>query len=506
MAAEFTINDTAFDTLEYDATYDEVLTLQLEDTPAFDASIVKYSVVVASHEAPALTFSPSSGVPATPGGAVTVTMPSSGCHTYILQCEINGGRDSTGRTNPAYTKQRGVCIRSANLELRKWVPGETTQFHASGWTVEQNVAVDALDAAGGGGGGGGVPTTRDVFAGAGLTGGGSLASDITLNVAAHADGSITVNANDIQVGVLATDTQHGVRGRGNLHQTANVTDDGFMSAAHYTAVQGATATPTAGQIAKYGSGNSLTADRLLVGEQGAFASVGDISGDEDFSIYAVKADTNDVRVLEVNTSTLIIGDENNALTPEIRSAANTGVAFRHGASLTTYFKPLPSGNCSAPGHIRLDASTGLAYVWSAAAGAEVQLAVGSAAWDVVFGAASAQYAGSPRYLQPGVASSTSALAGAATARACTASSISVCCAGLGTGTGSYVFTLFKINASTGATTTTGLAVTIAATARAAIATGSVSLTAGELYGVQYVVTGSVSTSMTNVTVTIGFTA
>jgi hypothetical protein len=57
-----------------------------------------------------------------------------------------------------------------------------------------------------------VPTTRTLTAGAGLTGGGDLSADRTFDVVANADGSITVNANDIQVGVLASDAQHGVRG------------------------------------------------------------------------------------------------------------------------------------------------------------------------------------------------------------------------------------------------------------------------------------------------------
>jgi hypothetical protein len=48
-------------------------------------------------------------------------------------------------------------------------------------------------------GGGAVPTSRQVIAGAGLTGGGDLSADRTLNVAA-ADSSITVNADSIQVG------------------------------------------------------------------------------------------------------------------------------------------------------------------------------------------------------------------------------------------------------------------------------------------------------------------
>jgi hypothetical protein len=74
-----------------------------------------------------------------------------------------------------------------------------------------------------------------VTAGAGLTGGGA-AGAVTLDVVANADGSIVVNANDLQVGVLATDAQHGNRGGGALHANANTTTAGFMSAAHFDVV------------------------------------------------------------------------------------------------------------------------------------------------------------------------------------------------------------------------------------------------------------------------------
>ncbi len=81
---------------------------------------------------------------------------------------------------------------------------------------------------------GDVPSTRQVIAGAGLTGGGDLTADRTINAVAHADGSIVVNANDIQVGVLAVDGQHGARGGGTQHAVATPSVAGFMSAADKT--------------------------------------------------------------------------------------------------------------------------------------------------------------------------------------------------------------------------------------------------------------------------------
>jgi hypothetical protein len=61
---------------------------------------------------------------------------------------------------------------------------------------------DALDALYADISGGGVPGSRTVTAGAGMAGGGALSDDITLNVIANADGTLVVNANDMQVGVL----------------------------------------------------------------------------------------------------------------------------------------------------------------------------------------------------------------------------------------------------------------------------------------------------------------
>lgn len=62
-------------------------------------------------------------------------------------------------------------------------------------------------------------SVRSVISGGGLTGGGNLTADRTLAVGANGDGSIVVNADDIQVGVI-NDTQHGTRGGGTTHANA----------------------------------------------------------------------------------------------------------------------------------------------------------------------------------------------------------------------------------------------------------------------------------------------
>lgn len=66
-------------------------------------------------------------------------------------------------------------------------------------------------------------------AGAGLVGGGDLSAHRVFGVGANPDGSIIVNKYDVQVGVLATDEQHGLRGGANLHENATPVSSGFLS-------------------------------------------------------------------------------------------------------------------------------------------------------------------------------------------------------------------------------------------------------------------------------------
>ena len=121
----------------------------------------------------------------------------------------------------------------------------------------------------------GVPTSRQVIAGAGLTGGGPLTVDRTLNVAANADGSILVNPDDIQVGVLATDAQHGFRGsaigESPLHALASSADPGFMSSQHYDDLANAGETAVASTLVKRGTDGVL---RQILAGVGVAALVG----------------------------------------------------------------------------------------------------------------------------------------------------------------------------------------------------------------------------------------
>jgi hypothetical protein len=90
-----------------------------------------------------------------------------------------------------------------------------------------------------------VPTTRDLTAGAGLTGGGDLSANRTFTVVANADGSIVVNADDIQVGVINA-AQHGNLAGGALHAAAiSGGANGFMTGADKLKLDGVAVGATA---------------------------------------------------------------------------------------------------------------------------------------------------------------------------------------------------------------------------------------------------------------------
>lgn len=107
-------------------------------------------------------------------------------------------------------------ITDATINLAKLAQSGASSGQVATWSGSAWVP----GSAGGGG------TITGVTAGAGLTGGGSSGA-IVLDVGQNADGSIVVNANDIQVGVLATDAQHGVRGGGTQHATVTNAAAGF---------------------------------------------------------------------------------------------------------------------------------------------------------------------------------------------------------------------------------------------------------------------------------------
>jgi hypothetical protein len=96
-----------------------------------------------------------------------------------------------------------------------------------------------------------VPNTRTISAGNGLTGGGDLSANRSFAVSPHADGSISVSGSGVQVGILATDAQHGTRGGGSIHAAATTSVAGFMSAADKTKLDFVTVSEAVTLAARY---------------------------------------------------------------------------------------------------------------------------------------------------------------------------------------------------------------------------------------------------------------
>lgn len=170
----------------------------------------------------------------------------------------------------------GATVSAANTgKLRYTTTGQKFQ-------VSLNAAayVDLLTASTG------ALQTTTLTAGAGLTGGGDLSANRTFDVVAHADGSIVVNANDVQVGVLATDAQHGLRGGGTQHAVAVASGlAGFLSGADKQKIDDLTTTYVP-QVRTVTAGAGLTGG-------------GDLSADRTFDIGAgsgITVNANDVAV------------------------------------------------------------------------------------------------------------------------------------------------------------------------------------------------------------------
>jgi len=131
----------------FDASPGDEVELKLEGSPALDIWQTVFSDIGRSDGRTALTFSPSTGIAATPTSSVTFTFPGAERGTWAVQCQTNGGElvDGDATVN---TKVRYFAIRTANFGLRHPLSAETTEYQDGGYPVAIQEMEDAVDAAG----------------------------------------------------------------------------------------------------------------------------------------------------------------------------------------------------------------------------------------------------------------------------------------------------------------------------------------------------------------------
>jgi len=192
-------------------------------------------------------------------GAVVIDGVTTATDRVLLTAQSAPAANGIYLTNPA-----GAWARAADADVSADVTAgmytfivEGTANADSGWAL---ITPDPIV----------LGTTALTFAqvtGAGqiTAGAGMVKSGNTLNVVANADASIVVAADDIKVGVLATDAQHGTRGGGTLHATVIAAGAaGFMSGADKTRLDGMTTGATNTPLASSASPN-VTAAAAAVG-------------------------------------------------------------------------------------------------------------------------------------------------------------------------------------------------------------------------------------------------
>lgn len=153
--ALFTIDDDDSDQ-GFDALNAATLTLQLKTLPVSGVHTVLFQVFdpdgfdaelgIAGNPPRASTGAPvldlvgattgQAVAPAAVDGLVTVELPGSGSHSWIVRCVVNGGigtlPDGRSGPRPELIHERMIAIRDANGN-RAIVPTETTQYSDDGW-------------------------------------------------------------------------------------------------------------------------------------------------------------------------------------------------------------------------------------------------------------------------------------------------------------------------------------------------------------------------------------
>jgi hypothetical protein len=161
--------------------------------------------------------------------------------TLTSASRVLADQQSTGSEDGIYVTAAGAWARSADMGagtesrgVRVWIEEGSTDgarlYACSNVEGSDIVGTDAL-------------TFGLIGAGSPRGAGAGLVLNVNdLDVAANADGSLVVNTNDIQIGIIATDAQHGVRGGGTQHADAIAAGAaGFMTGSDKTKLDGITA-------------------------------------------------------------------------------------------------------------------------------------------------------------------------------------------------------------------------------------------------------------------------
>lgn len=234
---------------------------------------------------------------------------------------------TTGSENGLYDMKSGAWVRSSDADTDAEVSAglaafveEGTVNADTGWVLTTNDPIVV----------GTTALTFTQFTGIGelVAGTGLTKTGAVVNAVANADGSIVANADDIQVGVLATDAQHGARGGGTQHADAVAGGaDGFMTGADKTKLDGIeagaalklkdlpenirTATPYTVVAADVGKmvianlGTAITFDLTAAGTLGA----GFVAFIKNIGVGILTIDPNAAETIDGNTTVTLAQDE-----------------------------------------------------------------------------------------------------------------------------------------------------------------------------------------------------
>jgi hypothetical protein len=241
---------------------------------------------------------------------------------------------SIGTTSLAFAQTGGPGAITAGAGMTQVgntlnvIAGDTTLTVAAD-DVRVNTAVIATVASVTAGDAANVPNTRQVIAGAGLTGGGALSADATLNVVAG-DTSLTVAADSVVVntGVIAPTSRL-------INTTAPITGGGNLTADRTIAITSfAGSTPGAVPNSPGGTTTFLRADGTWsapAGGVGKYAAA--LTGTASPEVVTHNLNTRDVQVQVLNgaspyTAVVVDWDATTVNTITIRYNPNLGAGYR----------------------------------------------------------------------------------------------------------------------------------------------------------------------------------